>query len=81
MGLFQGDVTFNDPGFHRRELTLMGSRNARSADFPRIISLIESGAVDTTPWITHRAHFQEVPEVFPYWVKPETGVLKAMIEL
>jgi len=81
VGLFQGDVTFNDPGFHRRELTLMGSRNARSADFPRIISLIESGAVDTTPWITHRAHFQEVPEVFPYWVKPETGVLKAMIEL
>ncbi|PTX94887.1 alcohol dehydrogenase [Spartobacteria bacterium LR76] len=81
VGLFQGDVSFHDPGFHRRELTLMGSRNARSADFPRIISLIENGAVDTTPWITHRAPFDAVPDEFPKWVKPETGVLKAMIEL
>ncbi|MGC3988537.1 MAG: zinc-binding alcohol dehydrogenase family protein [Chthoniobacteraceae bacterium] len=37
VGLFQGDVTFNDPNFHRRELTLMGSRNARPDDFTRII--------------------------------------------
>jgi 2-desacetyl-2-hydroxyethyl bacteriochlorophyllide A dehydrogenase len=81
VGLFQGDVTFNDPNFHKRELTLMGSRNARSADFPRIIALIESGKVDTTPWITHRAPFDAVPEQFPSWVKPETGVLKAIIEL
>jgi threonine dehydrogenase-like Zn-dependent dehydrogenase len=81
VGLFQGDVTFNDPNFHKRELTLMGSRNARSADFPRIIALIESGRVDTTPWITHRAPFDAVPEQFPSWVKPETGVLKAIIEL
>ena len=81
VGLFPGDVTFNDPNFHKRELTLMGSRNARSADFPRIIALIESGKVDTSPWITHRAPFDAVPQQFPSWVKPETGVLKAMIEL
>lgn len=81
VGLFQGDVTFNDPNFHKRELTLMGSRNARSSDFPRIIELIETGKVDTTPWITHRAPFDAVPEEFPKWVKPETGVLKAIIEL
>jgi 2-desacetyl-2-hydroxyethyl bacteriochlorophyllide A dehydrogenase len=81
VGLFQGDVTFNDPNFHKRELTLMGSRNARSADFPRIIELIETGTVDTTPWITHRASFDAVPAEFPKWVKPETGVLKAIIEL
>jgi len=81
VGLFQGDVTFNDPNFHKRELTLMGSRNARSADFPRIIELIENGKVDTTPWITHRAPFDAVPESFPMWVKPESNVLKAMILL
>src|SRR5258708_1048754 len=40
VGLFQGDVTFNDPNFHRRELTLLASRNARSPDFERIIRLI-----------------------------------------
>ena len=81
VGLFQGDVTFSDPGFHKRELTLMGSRNARSEDFTRIIGLIESGTIDTTPWITHRAPFADVPTRFQEWVKPRAGVLKAMIDL
>ena len=81
VGLFQGDVTFNDPNFHKREITLMASRNSHPADFPRIIELIESGRIDTTPWITHRGGFDEVPDVFASWTKPETGVIKAMIEL
>ena len=39
----------------RREGTLLCSRNALSADFARIIGLIEDGRIDTRPWITHRA--------------------------
>jgi 2-desacetyl-2-hydroxyethyl bacteriochlorophyllide A dehydrogenase len=81
VGLFQGDVTFNDPNFHRRELTLLASRNALLEDFTRIIRLIETGRIDTTPWITHRAIFANAADVFPSWVKPETGLIKAMIEL
>lgn len=81
IGLFPGDVTFNDPNFHRRELTLMGSRNARPDDFGKIIALIESGKVDTAPWVTHRAKIDEVPSLFESWTRPESGVLKAMIEL
>ena len=80
VGLFQGDVTFNDPNFHRRELTLMGSRNALPEDFARIIGLIEAGRINTTPWITHRANFADAIGEFPAWTKPETGVIKAMID-
>ncbi|PTY03252.1 alcohol dehydrogenase [Opitutaceae bacterium EW11] len=81
VGLFQGDVTFNDPNFHRRELTLLASRNSNPAEFRRIIGLVEQGKVDTSPWITHRARLSEVPPLFPSWTKPEAGVLKAMIEV
>jgi 2-desacetyl-2-hydroxyethyl bacteriochlorophyllide A dehydrogenase len=81
VGLFQGDVTFNDPEFHRRELTILASRNACSEDFTRIIGLVESGRIDTDPWITHRASFAEVITEFPRWTRPETGVLKAVIEV
>ena len=81
VGLFPGEVTFNDPNFHKRELTLMASRNSHSADFPRIIGLIESGRIDTTPWITHRSALDGVADVFASWTRPETGVIKAMIEL
>jgi len=81
IGLFQGDVTFNDPNFHKRELTLMGSRNAQPEDFTRIIAAMEDGRLDTSPWITHRAPLLSVPSVFASWTKPETGVLKAMISV
>ena len=81
VGLFRGDVTFNDPNFHRRELTVLSSRNARSENFTRIISLVENGRIDTAPWITHRASFADVVTEFPRWTKPETGVIKAMIEV
>ncbi len=81
VGITQGELTFGHPLMHRRELTLLASRNALPPDFTRIISLIESGKIDTRPWITHRASFEETGAVFPSWLLPETGVIKAMVQL
>jgi 2-desacetyl-2-hydroxyethyl bacteriochlorophyllide A dehydrogenase len=80
VGLFQGEVTFNDPNFHRRETTLLASRNALPADFERIIRLIEEGRVDTTPWITHRAPADDFLTVLPQWLSPDAKLLKAVLE-
>jgi 2-desacetyl-2-hydroxyethyl bacteriochlorophyllide A dehydrogenase len=81
VGLVQGEVAFNDPNFHRRELTILASRNARPDDFTRIITLIEGNRIDTSPWITHRALLADVVTQFPLWTKPGSGVVKAMIEV
>ncbi len=78
VGLFQGDVTFNDPNFHRRELTLCASRNAVPATFREIIKLVEDGRVDTKPWITHRFALEETPARFAE-VARSPALLKAMI--
>jgi 2-desacetyl-2-hydroxyethyl bacteriochlorophyllide A dehydrogenase len=79
VGLFQGDVTFNDPNFHKREITLCASRNALPGDVRRIIKLVEEGTIDTKPWITHRARHDQLIDVFPQWLAPESNVLKAMV--
>lgn len=81
VGLFQGDVTFPDPLFHRKELTLLASRNATPGDFTHIIRLMETGRIDTTPWITHRVPFGEMAAAFPGWLAPDSGVIKAMVEI
>jgi 2-desacetyl-2-hydroxyethyl bacteriochlorophyllide A dehydrogenase len=81
VGLFQGDVTFADPLFHRKELTLLASRNATSADFTEIIRLMEDGKLDTTPWITHRIRFDQLAGSFPDLLRPESGVIKAIVKL
>ena len=79
VGLFQGDVTFNDPNFHRRELTLCASRNALPQTFRDIIQLVEAGRIDTRPWITHRFALAETPTVFPRDIAGNPAVLKAII--
>jgi 2-desacetyl-2-hydroxyethyl bacteriochlorophyllide A dehydrogenase len=81
VGLIPGDVTFGDPNFHRRELTLLASRNAPPSTFRDIIALVESGRVNTQPWITHRFSLADMPTVFPEKIAGNPAVLKAMIEV
>ena len=81
VGIVVNDVSFPDPLFHRREMTLFASRNALPEDFDRIIRLIEEGRIDTRPWITHRTPFADLIGNFPSYTKPETGVIKAVVEV
>jgi alcohol dehydrogenase len=82
VGITEQEVAFpHAPIMHRRELTLLASRNALPPDFTRIIKLIEEGRIDTRPWITHHAGFDDLIGVFPNWIKPETGVIKAIVEM
>lgn len=81
VGITTSDVTFKHPTFHRPEGTLLCSRNALPPDFTRIISLIENGQIDTQPWITHRTPIDGLIDVFPSYTKPETGVIKAVVEV
>jgi alcohol dehydrogenase len=80
VGITQQEVSFlHAPILHRREISILASRNALPTDFTRIIALIEEGKIDTVPWITHHAAFEEMIDVFPSWLKPETGVIKAVV--
>jgi len=82
VGLTLQEVTFpHAPIMHKRELTLKASRNALPAEFTEIIALIEAGKINTRPWITHHARYDEVAEAFPKWMNPETGVIKAVLEM
>jgi 2-desacetyl-2-hydroxyethyl bacteriochlorophyllide A dehydrogenase len=81
VGLMLGDISFHDPDAHRRELTMLCSRNATAANFQHIISLMESGRIDTTPWITHRASISSMIEAFPAWIDPRNKVIKAMVDI
>ncbi|MBT5832023.1 MAG: zinc-binding alcohol dehydrogenase family protein [Candidatus Latescibacteria bacterium] len=80
VGIVLDDITFKDPEFHRREMTLLSSRNSLPQNFKKIIQLMESGEIDTQPWITHRATYDIFIDQFPKWLNPEEGVVKAMLE-
>ncbi|MEH7222784.1 zinc-binding alcohol dehydrogenase family protein [Bacillus sp. JJ1566] len=64
VGLVKDQITFNDPDFHAKELTLMGSRNATIEDFNYVIDCMNQGNVDIDTYITHKIPFGKVAEYF-----------------
>ena len=81
VGIVTTEISFPDPLFHAREMTIYASRNSLPSDFRRIIHLIEEGRIDTRPWITHRTPFEELIDRFESYTRPETGVIKAVVEV
>jgi 2-desacetyl-2-hydroxyethyl bacteriochlorophyllide A dehydrogenase len=79
IGLQKGDITFSHPEFHKREGTLMSSRNATRADFEYVIDLMKQKLIDPTTYITHRTDFSMLKASFENWLDPKSEVIKAMI--
>lgn len=82
VGITTSDLTFPHATiFHRREITLLASRNALPEDFDHIIQLIRNGKINTALWITHRITFDEVPSEFYKFTDPALGAIKAIIHV
>ncbi len=80
IGLQKEHLLISHPEFHKREGTLLSSRNALSKDFNYVIECIKTGKIEPEHYITHRVAFKEVKEHFESLRKPENQVVKAIIE-
>jgi len=81
IGLQKEKICFSHPEFHKRETTLMSSRNATKEDFEQVIDCIKNGLIDPSVLITHRLKFDELRDVFPSLTDPGMNVIKAVVEL
>ena len=81
VGITTQELSFKHVAIHRPELTIKASRNAVPADFTRIISLIEDGVINTDPWLSHQTSYSDFIGEFTNWLKPETGVIKAVLHM
>jgi 2-desacetyl-2-hydroxyethyl bacteriochlorophyllide A dehydrogenase len=79
VGLQKEHISFSHPEFHKREATLMSSRNANVSDFEHVMDCIKNGLVQPTNFITHKVTFSEVATQFESWLNPNSKVVKAMI--
>lgn len=80
VSIVSSDISFSDPEFHKRETSLLGSRNATPADFERVMQAMRAGQVPDA-LITHRMALSEVPERFAGLTDPSAGVVKALVEV
>ncbi|HSK11832.1 MAG TPA: zinc-binding alcohol dehydrogenase family protein [Phnomibacter sp.] len=81
IGLQKGDISFSHPEFHKREMTLMSSRNATAEDLGLVMQAIAERRIDPQTYITHKVKFEAVKHEFAGWMDPASNVIKAMIEM
>ena len=80
LSIVQGDIRFSDPEFHKREATLLSSRNATMEDFDTVIAAMRAGQVPHVALATHRLALGDLPARFPDLLDPGQGVIKALVE-
>lgn len=73
------DITFSDPEFHKREMSLLGSRNATLEDFDHVLAAIRAGQVPTAALNSHKASLHDLAQALPGWMEPAAGVIKAIV--
>lgn len=79
VSIVSSDIGFSDPEFHKREMTLMGSRNATAEDFETVVQAMRDGRVPTDALHTHSVSLADLPNCFPGWLDPSAGVIKAIV--
>src|SRR5207302_1561169 len=81
VSVVRDDITFSDPEFHKREMTLVGSRNATKADFEHVMASIRAGRVALDALATHTTTLEGVIGDLPRWAHAKSGLIKAIVEV
>lgn len=79
VGLFKGDFSIHDPDFHKKETTLLGSRNATPEDFEKVQSLMAQGKLSAAMMLTHTFKFDQLAEVFEEQVVNNKDLIKSVV--
>lgn len=81
VSIVSGDISFSDPEFHKRETSLLGSRNATAEDFETVVEALRAGAIPADRLNTHRMPLADAPASFARLLDPEQGVVKALLDV
>lgn len=80
VGIQKNHLSFSHPEFHKREATLMSSRNATLPDFNFVIDCLKEHKVNVQNYITHHLPFNTITSDFESLRDSHTHVLKAVID-
>ncbi|MGF7483584.1 zinc-binding alcohol dehydrogenase family protein [Providencia sp. SP181] len=79
VGLFKGNLQFPDPDFHKKETTMMGSRNATLEDFAKVGRLMSESKLNAQMMLTHHYPFFTLAEHYETEVINNRELIKGVI--
>jgi len=80
VGLINDKISLFDPDLHRREATILASRNSTPAEHHRVLDLMESKRIDVSAWPTEYSSPEAMENRFPLWLRRQAGVVKSIVE-
>ena len=81
VSVVKDEIRFSDPEFHKREMMLIGSRNATRVDFEHVMASIRAGRVPVEALVTHRTTLERVPIDLARWATEKSGLIKAIVRV
>ena len=81
VGHTTGALTFQNPGFHARELEVRASRNATPGDWAQVMRAVQEGSLDALGWVNHRTTLAAVADDLPRLADDPGHVVKAVVEV
>jgi threonine dehydrogenase-like Zn-dependent dehydrogenase len=79
VGLVKGEFSIDHPAFHKREATLLSSRNATREDFVTVMDAMRSSVIDTSSLISQRVELEDVVDGMERWSQPGSGLIKTIV--
>lgn len=81
VSVVKGDIRFNDTEFHKREMRLIGSRNAVEKDFQTVMRALRSGQIDSAKLVSEVIPLSALPQRFPALAQDRSALIKAVVEM
>lgn len=81
VSVVKDEIRFSDPEFHKREMSVIGSRNATHSDFDYVRAALATGMVSVDQLVTHRTTLDDLPHELPRWALEKTGLIKAVVAI
>lgn len=80
IGVSKQNLDFNFTLIQKKELNVMGSRNALTRDFENLIDIVKRGEIDLDRIITNSYKMEEAAQAFEDFSKNAASMLKVMFE-
>jgi 2-desacetyl-2-hydroxyethyl bacteriochlorophyllide A dehydrogenase len=81
VSVVKDDITFNDPEFHKREMRLIGSRNALKDDFDWVMSAFREKLIDADALCSSILTMEELAEQFSDLSANRADLIKVIVKL
>ena len=81
LSVVKDDLQFADPEFHKREATLVASRNALAVDFEHVMAQMRAGTVPIDALATHETTLSGAATDLPLWAQDRDTLIKAIIRV